>query len=96
MGKVLLKGGVVAPRKNPLWSQGNLFKDFDNKTVSRYGFSNKMLQNYILNKGTFINDVPRFLAISDLPTYLPTLSYSITSLFGGFLGPPTYPNMGHH
>ena len=35
-------------------------------------------------RGTFINDVPCFLTIFDLPTYLvPT-----TSLFGGFLGPP--------
>ena len=40
------------------------------------------------SKGTSINDVTRFLAIFDLPTYLPTLSYSITSLFGGYLGPP--------
>ena len=31
-----------------------------------------------------------------LPTYLPTLSYSVTSLFGGNLGPPTYRNMGRH
>ena len=29
-------------------------------------------------------------------TYLPTLSYSITSHFRGYLGPPTYPNIGHH
>ena len=29
-------------------------------------------------------------------TYLPTLSYSITSLFWAILDPPTYPNMGHH
>ena len=35
--------------------------------------------------GTSINDVPRFLAIFDLPT----LAYSITShlAFGGYLGP---------
>ena len=29
-------------------------------------------------------------------TYLPILSYSITSLFWGYFGPPTYPNMGRH
>ena len=29
-------------------------------------------------------------------TYLPTLSYPITPDFGGYLGPPTYPNMGRH
>ena len=34
-----------------------------------------------MHKGTFINDVPRFLAISDLPT----LSYSMKSLFGAIL-----------
>ena len=44
------------------------------------------------SKGTFINNVPRFLAIFDLPT----LSYSITSLFWAILDPPTYPNMGRH
>ena len=43
--------------------------------------------------GTFINDVPRFLATFDLPTYL-SLLYNVP--LGGFLGPPTYPNMGHH
>ena len=40
---------------------------------------------------TSINDVRRFLAIFDLPTYqpkyLPTLSYPITSDLGGYLGP---------
>ena len=36
-----------------------------------------------LGMGTSINDVPRFLAIFDLPT----LSYSITSDLGGYLGP---------
>ena len=41
---------------------------------------------------TSINDVPRFLAIFDLHT----LSYSITSDFGGYLGPPTYPNIRRH
>ena len=30
--------------------------------------------------GTFINDVPRFLAMFD---FIPTLTYSITSLLGG-------------
>ena len=30
------------------------------------------------------------------PTYLNTLPYSITSLFGAILDPPTYPNMGRH
>ena len=35
------------------------------------------------SKGTSINDVPPFLAIFDLPT----LSYSITSNFWGYLGP---------
>ena len=34
--------------------------------------------------GTSINEVPRFLAIFDLLT----LSYSITSHVGGYLGPP--------
>ena len=43
--------------------------------------------------GTSINDIPRFLAIFDLPT----LSYSITSDLGGaILEPPNYPNIGRH
>ena len=42
--------------------------------------------HYVI-RGTSINDVPHFLAIFDLPTYLPTLSYSIMSHFGGYLGP---------
>ena len=29
-------------------------------------------------------------------TYLPTLSYSVMSHFGGYLGPLTYPNIGRH
>ena len=37
--------------------------------------------------GTSINDAPRFLAIFDLPT----LSYSLASEFGGYLGPPYLP-----
>ena len=48
------------------------------------------------SKGTSINDVKRFFAIFDLPTYLPTLSYSITSDFRVILDPPTYPNIGRH
>ena len=40
-----------------------------------------------LGKGKFINDVPCFLAIFDLPT----LSYSTTSLFWGYFGPPYLP-----
>ena len=39
----------------------------------------------LLPKGTSINDVPCFLAIFNLP--VPTLSYSITSHFEGYLGP---------
>ena len=39
---------------------------------------------------TFINDVPRFFW--PFLTYLPTLSYSITSLLGAIWDPPTYPN----
>ena len=46
--------------------------------------------HYVI-RGTSINDVPHFLAIFDLPTYLPTLSYSIMSHFGGYLGPPYLP-----
>ena len=42
------------------------------------------IMSKILAKGTFIKDVPRFLAIIELPT----LSYSITSLFWVNLGPP--------
>ena len=38
-------------------------------------------------KGTSINDVPRFLAIFDLPTF----SYPIASDFWGYLGPPYLP-----
>ena len=44
-------------------------------------------QNLKEYQGTSINDVPCFLAIFDLPT----LSYSITSGFGGYLGPPYLP-----
>ena len=40
---------------------------------------------YILDRGTFVNDVPRFLTIFDLPTYL-VLLYNVP--FWGFLGPP--------
>ena len=43
--------------------------------------------------GTFIKDIPRFLAIFDLPT----LSYCMYNVpFWDYLGPPTYPNMGRH
>ena len=42
------------------------------------------IMSKILAKRTFIKDVPRFLAIIELPT----LSYSITSLFWVNLGPP--------
>ena len=42
------------------------------------------IMSKILAKGTFIKDVPRFLAIIELPA----LSYSITSLFWVNLGPP--------
>ena len=48
-----------------------------------------------LNKGTSINNVPRFSAIFDLPTkaislssLLPALIYSITSDFGDYDGAP--------
>ena len=45
-----------------------------------------------INKGTSINDVPRFLAIFDLPT----LSYFIRAFFGAILDTPTYPNIVRH
>ena len=48
------------------------------------------------NKGMSINDVPRFLAIFDPPTYLPTLSYFITGILEAILDTPTYPNIGRH
>ena len=43
---------------------------------------------YKNDKGTFINDVPRFLAIFDLSTYL-VLLYNVPFL--GYLGPPYLP-----
>ena len=47
-----------------------------------------------LCRGTSINDVLRFLAIFDLPTYLvPTLPCPITSDFGGYFGPPPLPTL---
>ena len=53
--------------------------------VSEAAFCRYVL--YVCDKGTSINDVPRCLAIFDIPT----LSYSITSDFGGYLGPPYLP-----
>ena len=58
--------------------------------------ANEQKFKFSFHLGTSINDVPRFLAIFDLPIYLPTLSYSITSYFRDYLGPPTYPNIGRH
>ena len=49
-------------------------------------------ETFDCHKGTSINDVPRFLPIFDLPNYyLPTLSYSMTSNFRGYFGPPYLP-----
>ena len=39
----------------------------------------KKMATHLFTKGTFINDVPRFLAISDLPTYL-VLLYNVPFL----------------
>ena len=47
---------------------------------------------FFFNQGTSINDVRRFSAIFDLPT----LPCPITSDFGGYFGPPTYPKIGRH
>ena len=52
------------------------------------------MQIVIVPWGTLINDVPRFLAIFDLPTYL-VLLYNV-SFLGLFWTPPTYPNKGPH
>ena len=49
-------------------------------------FKLKLKINWI--RGTSINDVPRFLAIFDLPTYL-VLLYNVP--FWGYLGPPYLP-----
>ena len=48
---------------------------------------------YKNDKGTFINDVPRFLAIFDLPTNLVQL-YDVP--FGGLSLTPYLPYMGRH
>ena len=42
-------------------------------------FAQKIKLKPTLYKGTFINDVPRFFAISDLPTYL-VLLYNVPFL----------------
>ena len=52
------------------------------------------LLNFIATKGTSTNDIPRFLAIFDLPTYF-VLLYEIQN-FWAILDPPTYPNIGCH
>ena len=71
------------------------------RAISGFGntaflLSGKFDMLFLLKKkprGTSINDVSRFLAISDLPTYL-VLLYNVPFL--GYLGPPTYPNKGRH
>ena len=45
-------------------------------------------------KGTFIIDVPCFLVIFVLPTYL-VLLYNVP-FFWAILDPPTYPNIGRY
>ena len=59
----------------------------------------KYMRKYVIlfcsiSKETFNNEVPRFLAIFDLPTYL-VLLYNVHFL-GLSWTPPTFPNMGRH
>ena len=62
-----------------------------NKEIGFRFLWNDVVSSIQAPKGTSINDVPRFLAIFDLPTYLPcpTLTHHI----GGYLGPPYLPTL---
>ena len=91
-----------SPCQSPLhlstsWGFGVLgFWGFGLNDEAKLWISLKLFSRQIFLKGTFINDVHCFLAISDLrATYLPcpTLRHPF---FGAILDPSTYPNKVRH
>ena len=73
-----------------LWAYNFLIESF----VSKFGNDNCLNCNF----HKCIGERPLMTShvFWSFLTYLPILSYSITSDFGGYLGPPTYPKIGRH